>query len=423
MLKERSRKFRLALPCRTLALAILAMSIPVYQDPARAVKHLSPVKAVESFQASVVTIFRDDFETDLGWIPNPNATDTAAGAWRRDVSGPASLDGVSLQIANAKIGNNALVMGRFSGASPRTDDDGGLSSILSPEITLPSAGTLTLSFNSYFARSGKSSGKDFLRASIVSSDVATPALTLSGNDIAVRGAWVLQSVSLNPFAGQSIRILFETADGAGGSAMMAAIDDVAVTSSEENALIEPQVITNVALNKAATGSAPCNANEGPAKAFNGSVSGGNSDKWCSQASAKFLQVDLGQNFSVTSFVVTHASAGGESAGFNTRAFNIQVSANGTNFTSVVSVTNNTQGITTHPISATTARFVRLNITQAEQTNNITARIYELEVFADVPTGGCSGANVAQGKSGDGQRVVQRQRRPGEGFQRQRLRRQ
>jgi hypothetical protein len=84
-------------------------------------------------------------------------------------------------------------------------------------------------------------------------------------------------------------------------------------SSEVSAQIEPQVITNVALNKPATGSAPCNANEGPAKAFNGSVSGGNSDKWCSQASAKFLQVDLGQNFNITSFVVRHASAGGESA--------------------------------------------------------------------------------------------------------------
>src|SRR5512145_1886709 len=99
MLKARSRKFRLALPCGTLALVILAMSIPGYKDPARAVKHLSPVKAVGLFQAPVITIFRDDFETDRGWIPNPNATDTAAGAWRRDVSGAASSGGVSPQTA------------------------------------------------------------------------------------------------------------------------------------------------------------------------------------------------------------------------------------------------------------------------------------------------------------------------------------
>jgi hypothetical protein len=402
MLKARSRKFRLALLCGTLVIALLAMSIPNYQYLAHAVKHLSSAKAVGSFQAPVVTIFRDDFETDRGWITNPNATDTAASAWRRDVSAPASLRGDSTQIANANAGNNALVMGRFGGAYARSrDDGGGVSSILSPEITMPSAGTLTLSFNSYFARSGKSSGKDFLRASIVSSDGARPALTVSGDDNAAAGAWVLQSVSLNHFAGQTILILFQTADGAGAGAVEVAVDDVAVTSSEEIALIEPQAITNVALNKPATGSAPCNANEGPAKAFNGSFSGGNSDKWCSQASAKFLQVDLGQNFNITSFVVRHASAGGESASFNTRAFNIQVSANGTNFTSLVNVTNNTQGVTTHPITATAARFVRLNITQSEQTNNITARIYELEVFADVPTGGCSGVNVARGKAATG----------------------
>jgi Glycosyl hydrolase family 92 len=38
---------------------------------------------------------------------------------------------------------------------------------------------------------------------------------------------------------------------------------------------------NLALNRPATGSTPCNANEGPEKAVNGSVAGGNSDKWCS----------------------------------------------------------------------------------------------------------------------------------------------
>ena len=65
MLKARSRKFRLALLCGTLVIALLAMCIPNYQYLPYAVKHLSsPAKAVASFQAPVVTIFRDDFETD-----------------------------------------------------------------------------------------------------------------------------------------------------------------------------------------------------------------------------------------------------------------------------------------------------------------------------------------------------------------------
>ena len=38
---------------------------------------------------------------------------------------------------------------------------------------------------------------------------------------------------------------------------------------------------NLALGKPATADSSCNANEGPAKAVNGSVTGGNTDKWCS----------------------------------------------------------------------------------------------------------------------------------------------
>src|SRR5262245_59229279 len=151
MLKARSGKFRLALLCGTMVLSLLAMSILGYQDLARAVKHLSSAEAAGSFQAPVVTIFRDNFETGRGWVANPNAADTAADAWRRDVSGSTSLGGVSLQTANVNVGNHALVMGRSGVAYARSNDDnGGVSSILSLEITLPSAGTLTLSFNFYF---------------------------------------------------------------------------------------------------------------------------------------------------------------------------------------------------------------------------------------------------------------------------------
>src|SRR4029434_8991958 len=69
---------------------------------------------------------------------------------------------------------------------------------------------------------------------------------------------------------------------------------------------------NVALHKRASGTAPCSPEQGPEKAFNGSVSGGINDKWCSAAANKFLQVDLGSPVTINSVVVRHASAGGES---------------------------------------------------------------------------------------------------------------
>ena len=135
---------------------------------------------------------------------------------------------------------------------------------------------------------------------------------------------------------------------------------------------------NLALNKPATGSAACNANEAPAKAVNGSVSGGNADKFCSLASSRWLQVDLGSVRTLGQFVVKHAAAGGEAAGYNTKAFNIRTSSDGSTWTTRVSVTNNTLGTTTHSIAAVGARYVRLEIVTPTQTSDSAARIYEFE---------------------------------------------
>ncbi len=100
----------------------------------------------------------------------------------------------------------------------------------------------------------------------------------------------------------------------------------------------PDSPLNLALQRPATGSKPCSPDEGPEKAFNGSVSGGTSDKWCTEEWDRFLQVDLGQNVKVNRFVLKHASAGGESEESDTREFNIQVSRDGKIFATVVNAT-------------------------------------------------------------------------------------
>jgi chitinase len=138
--------------------------------------------------------------------------------------------------------------------------------------------------------------------------------------------------------------------------------------------------TDLALNKTATGTTPCNSNETPPKAVNGSVSGGLSDKFCSLVKPSWLKVDLGASHSITGFEVDHASAGGESASYNTKAYTIQVSSDGTTWRTVVTVTNNSAGVTKHTVSATSARYVRLNVTAPTQTTNTATRIYELKVF-------------------------------------------
>jgi hypothetical protein len=91
---------------------------------------------------------------------------------------------------------------------------------------------------------------------------------------------------------------------------------------------------NLALGRPATGSLPCSPDQGPEKAVNGSVAGGEPDRWCAEDRPLFLQVDLGATRPVTRFVVKHASAGGESEESDTFGFNIQVSEEGKTFTTV-----------------------------------------------------------------------------------------
>jgi hypothetical protein len=96
----------------------------------------------------------------------------------------------------------------------------------------------------------------------------------------------------------------------------------------------PESPRNLALGRPATGSIPCSEDQGPEKAVNGSIAGGQTDRWCADDWPLFLQVDLGASRVVTRFVVKHASAGGESGDLDTLEFNIQVSAEGKHFTTV-----------------------------------------------------------------------------------------
>jgi hypothetical protein len=137
---------------------------------------------------------------------------------------------------------------------------------------------------------------------------------------------------------------------------------------------------DLALNRTASGSTPCNSSETPSQAVNGSFSGGLSDKWCSSVPNPFLMVDLGSPQTISRFVVEHAGAGGEAFSLNTAAYNIQISQDGVNFTTVVSVTGNIQSITTNDITPTTARYVQLNIVTPTQSGNPPASIYEFQVF-------------------------------------------
>lgn len=178
-----------------------------------------------------------------------------------------------------------------------------------------------------------------------------------------------------------------------GHYMLFAIDAAGVPSHAAMVSVQRPVVSapapavNIALNRPASGSTACASSEGPAKAVNGSVSGGWSDKFCTQVSGtRQLTVDLGSSRSITTFVVKHAAAGGEAASMNTRAYRIETRTSTTaSWSTAATVSSNTAAVTTTNIAARNARYVRLVITQSEQgTAAGAARIYEFEVYGSAP---------------------------------------
>lgn len=176
------------------------------------------------------TVFFDNFETSLGWVTNPNGTDTATtGFWERGDPATTTSSGTK-QLGTTISGVNDLVTGRLAGAAAGDFDvDGGTTSIQSPLIALPSSGTLTLSFSFYLAHGSNATSADFLRVSIVGS-TTTVVLQRLGAATNVNGAWASTSVSLNAFAGQTVRIRIEAADASTASLIEAGVDDVRITS-------------------------------------------------------------------------------------------------------------------------------------------------------------------------------------------------
>jgi hypothetical protein len=168
----------------------------------------------------------DNFETTGGWVLNPNGTDTAtSGRWER-----ADPQATARQAGTVPSGSRALVTGRLAGATVNSYDvDGGVTTIRSPEIALPaSVGSLT--FRYYFAHGSNSSSGDYFRAFV--EDAAGHRTTVrrelgaANSDMPV---WSTVSVSMAPWAGQTVKIVFQAADSGTSSTVEAAVDDVRIT--------------------------------------------------------------------------------------------------------------------------------------------------------------------------------------------------
>lgn len=146
----------------------------------------------------------------------------------------------------------------------------------------------------------------------------------------------------------------------------------------------PELGANLAQGRATSSSAACGTAESGDKAVDGTLV--NNSKWCSQTAGATLQVDLGSAQTVASVVLKHAGLGGENTAWNTGAFQIQTSTDGTNWSTAASVTGSRSSRTYTPFAARTARYVRVVVSAPSNTGGNTAtRIYELEAYAAGPS--------------------------------------
>jgi hypothetical protein len=169
----------------------------------------------------------DDFEVATGWKVDRFGTDTAtAGTWQR--TDPSST---SKQLGTTTSGSKDIVTGAAAGSSVGSYDlDGGITTYSSPLVQLPDGDVGDLTFRYYFAHGTTATSEDWFRAYVQREDGTRTLVKAeygAANDDAP--AWAAARISLDPWAGQKIRIVFGAADKGAPSLVEAGVDDVRIT--------------------------------------------------------------------------------------------------------------------------------------------------------------------------------------------------
>nr|WP_243121733.1 discoidin domain-containing protein [Clostridium perfringens] len=187
------------------------------------------------------------------------------------------------------------------------------------------------------------------------------------------GAKVESSTEQNPtvtYEKEGVYPVTLTAKNSSGENVETKTELITVTNAAKDGLV------NLSLNKSAKASSFVNENEAPQYALDGNVK----TKWCAVGSAPHtLTIDLGGIKTIGELEISHAEAGGESSGMNTKAYSLEVSNDGEKFTPVLNIDNNIKAISNDAFPVTKARYVRLNIIQPTQGADSAARIYEVSV--------------------------------------------
>ncbi|MDR3345232.1 MAG: discoidin domain-containing protein [Oscillospiraceae bacterium] len=114
-------------------------------------------------------------------------------------------------------------------------------------------------------------------------------------------------------------------------------------------------------------------------AASGAVDGSFTTGWeAPDGAGSYLRVDLGENYLLDRYVVKNAETNYLDASLNTKAWQLQISTDGSAWTTIDSVSENSSAIAYRSVGAYKARYVRLLI--GDPGADGTARVQELEVY-------------------------------------------
>lgn len=183
-------------------------------------------------------IFADRFETGETWTIDPFGTDTATkGRWQVGAPQSTEWNSQTIQPGATAEGQRGLITGTARiGSAVSNDVDGGVTTAISPVISLPAVDVIDLSFNYFFAHDAGSSTDDFFRLSMVPEDTQEPITLFEtlGTGEQRTGAWIPVLVDLSNYASQDIQILVTANDGGGESIVEAGLDQVSIDSFGDN---------------------------------------------------------------------------------------------------------------------------------------------------------------------------------------------
>ncbi|MFL5680000.1 MAG: M14 family metallopeptidase [Chloroflexota bacterium] len=172
----------------------------------------------------------DDIEINRGWKVNPDGTDTAtAGVWQRANPGSISANSKATQLGTTPSGSiDFVTQAAVGGTASKSDVDGGVTTVRSAPVTIPATvGPLT--FRYYLAHQYGGTAADGFRAYVEDAGgTRTLVFQKAGSAADVAAAWTSASVSMAPWVGKTVRLVFTATDADADNLVEAAFDDVRI---------------------------------------------------------------------------------------------------------------------------------------------------------------------------------------------------